>query len=451
MEFLRYINKNRFKTFMLFFVLIMLLLLLTRYRSENIDEAWSASFYYNYINKGIETDSVFLTLDGQSGVQYFGKTVATIYGSLLNVIGWTRFNISIISLVFVISSGILWFKSIKQIYKDTKFAYASLVLFIFLEPFVANINSARGEAFILFLTAASFYLFINKWYGLSMFAGLVALETHPIGFVFIFFNIAYLFVYKVNLSRREIFRGLIGIITGLLFYLALHFNSLNSIGTFLNSNTQTNWQNLLVQYFFQSNYHRHLFDFAILISCAFTYLYFRLYKRNFLLSLFLVFSILFLLFFPRPNINYVSVFSIGVVFLIAYTITRLNVWPYVLVLIIGILSIQYLFLIKTNWNNNFDYSISELQYIVPDDGLPVIGSSNEWFSFKDREYYASTMIDRFPEDLRQFYLVEENDFRSLDSATSNFKGYIVSCDLDRINSSIINNEEFNIYKVNCRQ
>lgn len=414
-----------------------------------MDEAWSLSFYYNYVNNGVETDAVFLASDGQSGVQYFGKIVAVIYGNILNLITWTRFNTSLVSFVLILLAGLVWYKIILKLFKDSKIAYYFLILFLVFEPFVANINSARAEAFILFISALSLLFFINKHYFVAIVLSLVALETHPVGVASLFTLILYGVAYRIKLTKKEVVQLILGSITGIFIYLTLHLNILSSFSGFLNSNTKTNWKSLFVQYFIEARYSRHLFDLLVIIAAGSFFLIKKLHKKYLFITILVVSDLVMLLVFPRQNINYVSLFFIGFIMLIAVSFSKLKYSNILLLITVLPILAQYVFLIKTNNGLNYDYVSQYISALVPTD-LPVVGSSNEWFSFKDREYYASTITDRLPIDVNEFYLIEESDYRNLSVDNSVFKFRLEnSCYSQIINSATYNNEEFVIRRIQC--
>jgi len=87
------------------------------YRPNNYDDPGFLSFVYNYFNRGIAHDVVFGSThqDGYSGLVLFGKTCGYLYGSVLSLVGWTRSNSHLISIVLVSLSAFLWYRIIFEL------------------------------------------------------------------------------------------------------------------------------------------------------------------------------------------------------------------------------------------------------------------------------------------------------------------------------------------------
>jgi len=72
----------------------------------------------------------------------------------------------------------------------------------------------------------------------------------------------------------------------------------------------------------------------------------------------------------------------------------------------------YLSIFYRNHDYNSDTYATRIRSIVPADNLPVIGSPNEWFAFKDREFYAATYTGNFNTGAPAFYLIKEDNYRN---------------------------------------
>jgi hypothetical protein len=442
-----FLKSNKLIYVLIALAIVINILLFTRYRSENVDESWFLSFYYNFTHKGIETDQVFQLTDGQAGVQYFGKVIALFYSCFLNIIGWNRLGIALVGFALVISGAFFWYKSILKIFQNKRFALITFLFFIFLEPFVANINSSRVEAFLFFLSGLSLYLFLNKKYFFAILLSLIAIETHPLGVLSLIQIIIYYAVYRPKLDSKKYLFIFLGFLSGSLLYLLLHYSTLSHIAQFLGSNTKTGWSNLFIQYFWEANYKRHLFELLILIISAFIFIkrkYFKEYKFIAYLS---ILNLILLLLFPRPNINYVSLFSIGLFLLITLVIAKSKYFGIFLIFIVSVISVQYIFTLYKNWNVKYD--VEKVAALIKDDGTPIVGSSTEWMSFKDREYYAASDTGKIPSNLKSFFLLADDIYRSKEPNEIAFKEYILQkCNLTEVLEKEIG-EVYEVYKVVC--
>jgi len=444
---------NKFYIGILFFVVLINLLLIGHYRTENIDESWFSSFYYNYTNFGIETDNNFNGA-GQNGVQFFGKTTAIIYGNVLNITDYNRHNPAYISFFIVALATIFWYKIALNIFKNKKTAFTLSILFFIFEPFVAIINSARSEALLFLILALSFYSYLKGKFWLSILFIGISFEIHPLGLLCFLPIISHWAIYKPKISKSEIFKLVSGAIIGVLFYLILHYRSLDILPSFLVENTKTTWSNLFIQYFFNSNYYRHFFDLIIFIFCfggiVFIYKKTRRPEHKFII-IYSLLSIFLLFIYPRPNMNYTALILTGIIFMVATVLSEVKYGNVLTAFIIIILSLQYCFLIYNSRNVNYDSNIKLITSLVPEDDLVIIGSSNEWFAFKERQFYPATVLDYFPNDLKEFYLVEENDFRNPPKGVVHEKlsSLIQKCNGENINNASIDCEQFRIIKNTC--
>jgi hypothetical protein len=63
---------------------------------------------------------------------------------------------------------------------------------------------------------------------------------------------------------------------------------------------------------------------------------------------------------------------------------------------------------------HYDFAeyVRQIQASVPADSLPVVGSPNEWFAFKDRTFYPAIGTFFYDSTSPEFYLVAGNDYRN---------------------------------------
>lgn len=139
----------------------------TIYRPDNMDDAWFLSIARNHIVNGIETDEVFGGLPGSGGfggVVLFGKTYTHIYGSILNLAGWTKSNSHAISLVFMLISAACWFGITVSLGYGRTIASFFAALLLIVEPFFGAANQARPDAMSFFCVSAGLFLFLKRSY-----------------------------------------------------------------------------------------------------------------------------------------------------------------------------------------------------------------------------------------------------------------------------------------------
>ena len=239
--------KKFFKPLNILLILVLLvnIFLLTNYRKENIDEPWVLSFYYNFVNHGVSTDNVFLGNEGQIGVQHFGKTTAYLYGSVLNVLGWTRFNASLISLTLLLIAIWIWYKNVLMISdKNRIFAKITAILMLTIEAFVAIANSPRNEALVFLIAALVFYFYLKQKHFLAAVIFAMSLEIHPVAIVATVPIIAHYFCFKEKPPKGIIWKTTAAFVIAALYYLALHHAELGTLTSVLSSATKTAWSNL---------------------------------------------------------------------------------------------------------------------------------------------------------------------------------------------------------------
>ncbi|MBI9099494.1 MAG: hypothetical protein JEY91_13505 [Spirochaetaceae bacterium] len=403
----------------LFFALIVNIFIFNNYRVEDIDDPWSLSFAYNYTHNNYEFDRVYKT-EKLGGVAYFGKIYSYLYSSILDIAGWTKLNGHIISSLLVYLSLFFWFKNFTRIGIDRNKIFIILLLMLVFEPYVSMGNKTRSDALAYFFSTLCFFFFMRKNYTLAGFVGMLGLETHPMGVTGFFYCLAYfIWQHKSYFSHKKVLiKSIIlfalGILGGVALYLSLHYKTVFNIGGELDHFTRVSGatSNYLFSFFFESKKHRHLADFAIFLTGLLIYIIKKMYKEDkfplILLSVLMVESF----FLPRGNSNY-AVFAYPAFLLllttVSFSIKKTNL---VLLFVFLLMFPQYAYLYKMNYRkeSQVDY-INEVSTVIPDDGLPIFGSANEWFAYYDRDFFYFYLIDDKPE-VKECYLILEDHFRN---------------------------------------
>lgn len=121
------------------------------YTINDIDNAWSAAWVYQFFNHGISHDMIFC--DGDStcwGVRFFSKIYAYFYGWILSHIGFSLPHIQFISHGLVFLGLLNWFLIAKKLWNQTKPAVWFVILLALSAPVMSVANSARVDALVFF-------------------------------------------------------------------------------------------------------------------------------------------------------------------------------------------------------------------------------------------------------------------------------------------------------------
>jgi len=404
------------------FAVIISFFFFNNYRYEDIDDPWSLSFAYNFLFKGIEYDSVY-KYENVGGVAYFGKLYSYLYGSILNIFGWTKLNAHIISNLLSFGALFLWFKSLKSLGFEHKVIVIVILLMLVFEPYVSMANKTRSDALAYFLCSFSFLLFIKKRYFIAGVIAMLAVETHPLGISSFFYCLSY-FIWKFNeitkikkdfLNSIAIFFA--GVFVGLLIYLSMHYSNIMKIGNdiayFSGATAKGGSSNYLIAYFFHSKLLRHIPEAFLLLISLILYVKLKLYKKRTFPIIFLALCIAQSFILLRGNSNYAVFFFPSFIIFVVSIFVLAQRESLLLLLCFCLLAPQYAYLYKLNYRNEpYTVLVDKLRSILPqDEGVPIFGSANEWFAFYNRNYYYYYLIDKKP-NYSKVYFVEEDDFRN---------------------------------------
>lgn len=422
-SFLGKVEKKHYICAFLFFIFVLIINVVTfdNYRYEDIDDPWSLSFAYNFLVMGIEYDIVYKS-EELGGVAYFGKLYAYLYGSILNIFGWTKFNAHMISTLLALGSLYIWFRSLNLIKAESKVVVTVVLLMLAFEPYISMAGKTRSDALAYFLCSFSFLLFIRKNYFLSGLIAMLAVETHPLGLSSFFYCLSY-FIWKfheITENKKKVILNIgsfsLGVLIGGIVYFSLHYQNIiniwNDINHFSGATSAGGSSNYLISYFFQAKGMRHLPEFFLLLVACFIYLKNKVYENRDFSTILLVVCIIQSLFLLRGNSNYAVFFFPSYIIFISSMFTKIKRSTLLLIFCFFLLAPQYAYLNKMNYReNSYTVLVEKLKEILPkDDGIPVFGSANEWFAFYDRNFHYYYLIGRKPM-YSKFYLVEEDDFR----------------------------------------
>jgi hypothetical protein len=202
------------------------------YRLANIDDAWFLSFAYNHKVRGIESDTLFGTEPGGGGFggsMFFGKSFSYLYGTVLNLMGWTKSAAHLISTLCIILSALCWSAILIHLKFSRHLASLFGLTFLLVEPFFGAANQARPDALSFLVVSSAFLLFLRRHYILAGVFASIAFEIHPVGIsALLFMASATAAAIRKGQQHDKILSGpmIIGLMTGFaigfIYYLALH-------------------------------------------------------------------------------------------------------------------------------------------------------------------------------------------------------------------------------------
>jgi len=390
------------------------------YRPYFIDDGWILARVYNYYVNGIERDVVFgssVTLGiGTFEMRIFGKIFSYIYGFILDILGWNKSNSHCISIVFLLFTAIVWLRIIIHLGFTSCAAISFSLTMLYTEVFFGVANGSRPEAFILFLSSLSLYYALKQGYFKSILLAMIALETHPVGAISFFWVLATFADQKNRLyvkkqAKRVIIHSFFGLVLGLLIYLSLHYKHVHLLSEMprgVGSLMQPKY-NFLYVHFFMTKYLRHLPELILITGVLVFYIAKGYYRQTPFIFALITAMIMYIIVINRPNPQYaVLVYPPFLLLLIwmAEHIKRLTAFT---VLVILFFTPQYMFVFHKNSQfKSFDNYLNRIEQSVPNDKKSVVGSANDWFAFKKRNFYSLCYIERIPSILNDFYLIEHS-------------------------------------------
>ncbi len=388
------------------------------YRPENIDDPWYLSFADNYVNHHIATDKVFgQDAAGESGVQLFGITHALVYGHTLNAIGWSRANAHLLSTIFIVAALLCWYPIMRHLGFSKLSATTFSILLLLVEPVFGAANQARPDALILFLASLAVYLAMHKMWLAAGIITAISIEIHPIGAIAVCYVLAFIVATALQNNQRHTATlkatvlYFIGGTIGMLYYLALHAQALHLLlsGLHASGTGGGGFDNAIIQYFFYTKYLRHLPELAITVIAAITYIARKRWKDDPFSALLFISSVTFIFIIRRPNFMYVVFVYPAFLLLIMSASAKLLNPRYLCIALMLYIIPQYALVRRINRNHNLPAYLTKIAESVPNDTLPVIGSPNDWYAFREREFHATCYTPCITKlNIPTFYYIEES-------------------------------------------
>ena len=172
---------SRAEMTLLALIVALYFLLLGHFRTFSIDDAWFASFTYDFWNHGIATDTLYQRRfpHGMGGVEAFGKLAAFVQAPLMNATGWSLRGLEVLSTAFVAGALALLADICRRLGRSPHFTLCVLAIAGLPEPFVVTAEGTRFEFLTVFLLILGLWCAVRGWAFPAAFAGYVGVEVEP--------------------------------------------------------------------------------------------------------------------------------------------------------------------------------------------------------------------------------------------------------------------------------
>ncbi|BAP57180.1 hypothetical protein THII_2883 [Thioploca ingrica] len=392
---------------------------LHNYNPYRVDDTWFASFIYNDYVKNIQVDTVFggEVTHGMGGTQLFGKFYTLTYGSIIDLFlgDWTKANFYTITIGLLILTSFIWYFILLKLGISKIYAIYYVLLILYSYTFFVAAHSVRPEIFILFWTSLSLLATLFKKYTLSILFAFIAIETHPIGSISLFINLAVLLEknYQEDIIKnwqRILLKVTLALLISLSVYLYFHYDYLYKI-TAIKAASQPFLDVFIYKYYFLSTYYRTFPELVLILISVYFYISKGLYKTNSILLHLFIAVIIFSLLIGRGNVAY-AVLLYPIFWLLIFSLfIHINQFSLLIALTIVFYLPQYAFLYYRSFHYA-DYGKSYRSFLlanVPQDNLPVVGFPNDYWSFIDkRDFYHVCYFNPafFQQNIRMAWLIE---------------------------------------------
>ena len=405
------------------------------YRPQNLDDGWTLSFLYQYHLHGVEHDTVFgnvvSSTGGQDGVFYFAKIQSIVYGAILDFAGWTQSAAHTVSTLLIGASAAIWGLIAHRLTSRRALSAAIVLLLLFTEPFFGPANQSRAEALAFFFASAAFALYVFEF---PLFSGLLvglAFEVHPTGLFAAIYVASALFAkasssnIKNTIFSRSTALLFAGLILGFGIYVLLHAEAISTLPQVLTAGNSGD--NLLVAYFIKTKYLRHVPELVFFLLTVGIFIAKKYWRDTASLSWLLLATGCSILVIHRESVHYALYFYAPLMLTSLWVADRHKKLHLTVALCLAFFTAQLGVVYYLNHSYSFDaYSVA-IAKAVPADNLAVVGTSNDWFVFKERVFYAYTY------GAEAFNAVAPNEFYLIqnDSPYASFPQYGFYENIDR--------------------
>ena len=386
-------------------------LLHNRLHTHYLDDAWSVSFAWTWMQDGVAADRIYR--DG--GALTFGYSHFSLYGHLLELFGWTKGNALLISTGLMTLAAACWFGiSRAASWPRERAALLALSLLLFYKC-VESANLARPDALVLCLLSLSLLCLAR---GRPFCAGLVAMmavETHPIGATVFFYHGAWLLADRRLLrDRSRLLRGSLWLIAGIGAGAACIYLSRPELFTVerlqgmptgaghVHGPPRSEWT-WLDRHF---RYHSHV-ELAVFVAALLIYLGRRLWRSDPLPLLALGGVLLAAALIRRPNGFYVLMAFPAFALLSVRAFSELRLLRLAFAILLLSFAIRAGLHYQQTRNYDFPATMAQVTQMVPQDDLPVVGLDDFWFGLRERRFVPANYAGSLPDlNLTRFYLVD---------------------------------------------
>ncbi len=359
----------------------------SRYRVEELDDAFYNSFVYGKSQLGIEDDIVFHEI---SVPHYLMASQIAIHAPVLRAWGWKRPVTRALNLAWVALSAVLWLPIAKRLLqRDDAWVPAFVAALFLCETVMGTAYKARPDAMALFFASLAILCYLRRWPLLAGLAVIVGMETHPIAVV----SLAYMAGFALHRLftaperawiPRELAWGTLGVLLGLPYYFWLHPISPAQVYTFLS--TAKHGYNPLYTHFFDRAGYRFLPELAVFLAAfGIALAHWRTFIRR---PAFLVFcTVAASNFLIRRDVMHYATFFYPALVALAVDVALQLKWQKQLALAAALYFLAFYSALAWHFRKVDDAglvrSYTAMATHVPA-GAVVFGPPNAWFVFKER-------------------------------------------------------------------
>ncbi len=380
------------------------------YQNNDIDNAWSTAWIYNFIRYGETRDVIFCEGDPNYwGVRFFSHIYCWIYGGVLTLIGFTKNNVHLISGTLTVVGLICWKTAAERLLVNSRQVMAFTVMLALAGVTVAAANKARSDAMVFACTGLVLLLATRKLYFGAALTACIAVETHPIGITAFCYLGAWLLCFdRACLTPAGCRRGIAlvaGGLCGAAVYFILHHGELGALRA-MGASAEGGGNFLIAHFFGRASFPwRYWPDLALFVAALIGHFcVFGRRKSFFLVTIVFLIGVSLLL--RRGNFHY-ALFCYPAFLLLTVNLAGclgekvlLAVW----IGWIGLMLPQYLYLGWRNWpGRDFPDYIRHLQELNLPREATIYGMPNDYYALMDHPGFRTF---RLQDRLRSAWLIE---------------------------------------------
>ncbi|MEI6972017.1 MAG: hypothetical protein WCL44_10935 [bacterium] len=384
------------------------------YLNNDIDNAWTTAWIYNFTRYGSTHDVVFCDGDATYwGVRFFSHLFCWLYGGVASVTGFDRNSLQVISIALMVAGFYFWFRIGSTLLEDRRSNAVFMVLLVFSGVAVAAAMKIRVDALVFALSALSFLLMIRARWFLSILVACVAVETHPIGITAFCYLGAYLLACRREVlldwkRPRALLLMIAGGLCGVALYVGLHHSELASMGAMVQNATRERGNFLYMHFFGRGSLPwRYLPELLLFVAALVAhFIVFRRRKAFFPIAVAMLLACSMLI--RRGNFHYALFAYPAFLLLTANVAGRLSrALPALLAVGWLVLMVpQFTFLaIRNQPGRDFNDYVATLKRTGIPEASAVYGMPSDYFAFMDYPGFRTLPLCRKD---REAYLIEHS-------------------------------------------